>query len=117
MIENHVPLVKEVMGSQYPVSYTMRFVVRVSTGAGDRLGATMSSKSRADGDAPVVLLGSPQEVDWDAYGEMVFRDELHLQQALALLDTPGGQRVREDEANFSISDKLRVVLMGRDRSL
>lgn len=114
MIENHIPLLMEVMEQHSPQSYTVRFVARVSTGVGDRLGATTSSTSRAEGDAPVTLIGSPEDIAWDAQGEMVFRDELHLQQALALMDTPGGQRVKEDEGTFTESDKLSVVLMGRE---
>lgn len=114
MSKHHVPLIKEVMGPHYPQTYTMRFVVRVSSGAGDRLGAIISSRGRAADDAPVVLIGSPQEVDWDAFGEMVFRDELHMQQALALLETPGGQAIKEDEENFTMVDKMKVILMGCD---
>jgi hypothetical protein len=113
----HVPLIREVMGPHYPLTYTMRYVVRVNTGAGDRLGATTASRSRADGDAPVVLVGSPSELDWDAMGEMVFRDELHVQQGLAAMNSPDGQKVKEDEAVFTIPEKLRVVLVGASKVL
>jgi hypothetical protein len=75
MEEHHVPLIKEVMGVHYPQTYTMRYVVRVSSGAGDRLGAATSSRKRASPDAPVVIVGSPEDLGWDAMGEMVFRDE------------------------------------------
>ncbi|KAL6703358.1 hypothetical protein ACN47E_009700 [Coniothyrium glycines] len=117
MEENHVPLIREVMGPHWPLKYTLRYVVRVDTGAGDRLGATTASRSRANADAPVVLVGSSEDLDWDVMGEMVFRDELHLQQALALMNSPGGQRVKEDEAIFTVPDKLRVVLIGGSKDM
>lgn len=75
MNERHVPLVKEVMGPHYPTSYTIQYVVRVDSGAGDRMGAPTSSTKRAPPDAPVLLVGAPEELGWDAVGEMVFRDE------------------------------------------
>lgn len=117
MIEKHVPLVREVMAAQAPQTYTMRFVARVSTGHGDRLGATLSSRSRIAGDAPVVLVGTPADINWDAHGEMVFKDMLHLQQGLAMMETPGGQRIKEDEYNFTDPDALVVVLMGDAKEL
>jgi len=75
MDESHVPLIKEVMGVHYPQAHTIRYVVRVSSGAGDRLGAPIASKKRAHPDAPVLLVGSPDDLGWDAMAEMIFRDE------------------------------------------
>lgn len=96
----------------HPQSFTLRFVVRVKTGAGDRLGAVTSSRGKADPDAPVVLVGSPQDMDWDAIGEMVFRDALHIQQCMSIMNGPGGQRIKEDEETIAITEKTRVILMG-----
>ncbi|KAF1835917.1 hypothetical protein BDW02DRAFT_567529 [Decorospora gaudefroyi] len=115
MEETHVPLFKKVLGPHYPLSYNMRYVVRVSSGAGDRLGATTSAKGRADPDAPVVLVGSTKDVEWDALGEMVFRDELHVQQAFAMMNSPAGEQVQDDEGEFTVPDKLRLLLMGETR--
>lgn len=42
---------------------------------------------------------------------------LHIQQGLALINSPGGQMVKEDEEEFTIPEKLRVVLMGENKSL
>jgi len=75
MTERHIPLMKEVLGPHYPISFTLQFVERVDSGAGDRLGAPTSSTKRAPADAPVVLVGAPEDLGWDALGEMVFRDE------------------------------------------
>lgn len=110
-----MPLIKDVMEPHFPLTYTLRYVVRVDSGAGDRLGLPTASKKRASPDAPVVLVGSPSDLEWDAMGEMVFRDELHVQQGLATINNPNGQRVKEDEEVFTIPDKLRVVLMGESK--
>ncbi|KAI8941533.1 hypothetical protein NX059_002749 [Plenodomus lindquistii] len=117
MENHHVPIVKEVMGPHFPQSYIMRYAVRVETGAGDRLGATMSSKKRANAEAPVVLVGSPGELGWDAMGEWVFRDELHVQQGMAAINSPDGQKMKEDEEVFTLTDRLRVVLVGESKLL
>ncbi|KAG9195393.1 hypothetical protein G6011_00514 [Alternaria panax] len=114
MEETHVPLIKEVFEMHPLQSLRLRYIVRVKTGAGDRLGAVTSSRGRADPDAPVVLIGSPKDVDWDAMGEMVFRDELHVQQCLAVMNGPGGQRIKEDEETIAITEKTRVILMGEE---
>jgi hypothetical protein len=50
-------------------------------------------------------------------GEMVFRDELHLQQGMAVMNNEDGQRVREDEESFTVPEKLRIVLIGESTSL
>lgn len=112
MDNNHMPLIREVFGDQAPVSCTLRYPVRVKSGAGDRLGAPTSTQKKANPDAPVVLIGEPSDLEWDAMSELMFRDELHVQQCLAILNSPDGQRLKEDEERFTVPEKLRVVLMG-----
>jgi hypothetical protein len=43
---------------------------------------------------------------------MIFRDELHMQQCLAAMNSMDGQRVKDDEENFTESHLLKVVLVG-----
>jgi hypothetical protein len=117
MEEKHVPLLKEIFKTHLPLSYTLQYPARVDSGAGDRLGAVTSSRGRADPDAPVVIVGSPSNIDWDCVGEMTFRDELHVQQCWAAMDGPEGQRAKEDEENFTVPERLRVVLMGESTVL
>ena len=112
MEEHHVPLLKTVFGAHLPLSYIVRYPVRVDSGAGDRLGAVTSSSKRAGPNDPVVLVGSPSDLKWDCMGEMVFRDELHVQQGMAAMNSPEGQRAKEDEEVFTVPEKLRVVLIG-----
>jgi len=108
----HVPLIKKLMGAHYPTTYLRHYVQRVESGAGDRLGASSASRKNAESAAPVVLVGTPGDLDWDMMGELIFRDELHLQQGFALLNSSGGQEMRDDEENFTVPTQLRVILMG-----
>lgn len=112
MEEKHMPVVKEVMGDLYPVDYIRRYVLRVDSGAGDRLGAPAASRRSSDTSAPVVLVGAPSELGWDMMGEMVFKDELHLQQNYAIINGSEGQRIKDDEENFTIPHLLKVVILG-----
>jgi hypothetical protein len=86
MEEIHMPIQKSVMGEYYPLSFPRKYIARVESGAGDRLGASSSSRKHADPAAPVVLVGAPAEIGWDMMGEMIFRDELHLQQCYATIN-------------------------------
>lgn len=112
MESTHVPLVAEVMGAHYPITFTRRYVERVGSGAGDRLGAPAASRKNAEPTAPVLLVGSPSEHNWDMQGELTFRDELHLQQCFTLLNTETGQAVKDDEENFTIPNAFTVILIG-----
>lgn len=67
---------------------------------------------RANPNDPVVLIGAPSDLEWDAMGKMIFRDELHVQQALAIMDT-SGERIKEDEDLFALVDKTMVVVIGQ----
>lgn len=117
MIDRHVPLVKDIMGPLCPQTYNLRFAMRVDSGIGDRLGAIISTQVRTNADAPVMLVGSPDDLDWDAVGEMTFRDELHLHQALSVMNDLDSQRIKDDEEIFTIPEKLKVVFVGDCRTL
>lgn len=111
MENEYLPLLKTTMGEHFPQSITLRYVERAGTGAGDRFGATMSSKYRNPAEAPVVLVGSPSDVAWDCQCEMIFRDDLQLQQGYAIINSEAGQVVKDEEESFTDIDQMRVVLM------
>lgn len=111
MENEYVPLVKRTLGEFGPQTVTLRYVERAGTGAGDRFGASMSSKSRNSPEAPVVLVGAPTDVAWDCQCEMIFRDELQLQQAYALINSEAGQAVKDEEEAFTDIEQMHVVLM------
>lgn len=48
----------------------------------------------------------------DMVREMIFRDELHMQQCLAAMNSDPGQLVKDDEENFTASHLLQVILVG-----
>lgn len=107
----HVPIIKNLMGDVYP-TYRRRYPQRVESGAGDRLGLPAACKQTAKPHSPIVLVGSPDDLGWDMMGEMVFRDELHLQQGLAIMNSDDGQKIKDDEENFTVPHKLTVALLG-----
>lgn len=111
MENEYLPLLKTTMGPHFPQSLTLRYVERVQSGAGDRFGATMSSKYRNPPEAPVVLVGSPSDVTWDCQCEMIFRDDLQLQQGYAVINSEAGQAVRDEEERFTDTEQMRIVLM------
>jgi hypothetical protein len=113
MEDVHIPLMKEALGDQFPSSYPRRYVARIESGAGDRLGAPAASRKHGNPTAPVVLVGAPDDWAWDMMGEMMFRDELHMQQCYAMMNGLDGQRVKDDEENFTETQQLRVVLVGQ----
>jgi len=113
MDPKYLPIVKEVMGPHIPVVTTLRYVERCGGGFGDRLGATLASKYRNDEDAPVLLVGCPKDVGWDAMVEMSFKDDLHLMQGYAATNSAEGQRIRDAEEEFTVPEAVKVVLMDR----
>jgi hypothetical protein len=107
--EDHMPMIKKCMGEHFPVTFSRKYIERVESGAGDRLGVSGASKKNADPTAPVVLVGG--QVGWDMMAELIFRDQLHLQQCYASMNSEAGQAMKDDEDNFSLPHLLHVILM------
>ncbi len=114
MEEKYLPIVKDVMGPHVPISTTLRYIERCSSGYGDRLGANLSSKYRNHPDAPVLLIGHPKDLGWDAIVEMSFKDDLHLMQGYAAVNSAEGQRVKDAEDDFTVIEAMKVVLMDQN---
>ncbi|KAJ4357027.1 hypothetical protein N0V95_002833 [Ascochyta clinopodiicola] len=113
METKYLPIVKDVMGLHMPITTTLRYVERCSSGFGDRMGATLASKYKNTPDAPVLLVGYPKDLGWDAMVEMSFEDDLHLMQGYAATNSAEGQRIRDAEEEFTVPDAMKVVLMDR----
>ncbi|KAF1927001.1 uncharacterized protein M421DRAFT_6558 [Didymella exigua CBS 183.55] len=113
MESKYIPIIKEVFGPLAPVLTTVRYVERCGSGFGDRLGATLASKHRNDENAPVVLVGYPKDLGWDAMVEMSFKDDLHLMQCYAASNSAEAQRMKDAEEEFTIPEVMKVVLMDR----
>ncbi|KAH8723697.1 EthD domain-containing protein [Phaeosphaeriaceae sp. PMI808] len=116
METTHVPIIEEVMGIHRPITFLRKYVERVESGAGDRLGAPAASKKKTDPALPVVLVGTPEELGWDMMGEMIYRDELHLQQGYSAVNHVEGQRIKDDEENFTVPQLMKIVLIGEVHS-
>lgn len=113
----HVPLLKSVTGASFPISHTRHYVARAESGAGDRAGVRTASTKRLEATAPVVLVGTKDDVAWDAFATLTFRDELHFQQFFALVNDPAAaERIQEDEEKFSDAEKFKVVVLGQTLS-
>ncbi|KAJ8111865.1 hypothetical protein OPT61_g5637 [Boeremia exigua] len=114
MEQKYIPILKETMGAYAPIATTLRFTERCGSGYGDRLGAKLASKYRNHPDAPVLLVGHPKDLGWDAMMELSFKDDLHLMQGYAVVNGEEGQRVHDSEAEFTVPEAMKVVLMERN---
>lgn len=114
MEEKYLPIVKEVMGPHTPETTILRYVERCGSGYGDKLGAHLSSKHRNHPDAPVLLIGHPKDPCWDAMVEMSFKDDLHLMQGYAAVNSEEGQRVKDAEEDFTVTEAMKVVVMDQN---
>jgi hypothetical protein len=115
LLDGYVPLMKKLLGAQGPSAVNFRFPARAGTGVGDRLGVFVMSKEKKSADAPVVLVGDSgdSDVQWDVIAEYVFPDELAFQQGWAMLnDGDVSVQLVEEEAKFSVVEKMKVVLLG-----
>ena len=110
MESKYLPIAKGVMGPYIPVMTTLRYDERFGGGSGDRLGVTLASKYRNDENAPVLLVGYPKDLGWNAMVEMSFKDDL---QGYAATNSAEGQRIRDAEEELSVRDAMKVVLMDR----
>jgi hypothetical protein len=115
LLNIYVPLMKKLVGENGPEAVNFRFPARAGSGVGDRLGAFTMSKEKKAADAPVVLVGDSgdSDVQWDVIAEYRFSDELAFQQGWAMLnDGDISTQLVEEEAKFSVAEKMKVVLLG-----
>ena len=90
----HVPLLKSLSGPRFPLSHTRYHL----------------SRSPSAPDYPLNLVTEhPRDFDFDAFAVVTFASEAALKEFAATLSTP---EVIEDEARFTVREKLRVVILG-----
>ncbi|KAF2122410.1 EthD domain-containing protein [Lophiotrema nucula] len=107
----HVPLSKSIASRTFPLSHTRRYIGRGGDGITAKAGVSTGIGTTSD--TPAVLVGRPEEIEWDGYAELTFRDELHFQQFFAKVnESEAAARIQEDEARFSDSTKFKVVIVG-----
>jgi len=90
---NHIPLAKSIFGPAFPITHTRRYVQR----------------SDEDGNA-AVLIGTQEDVPYDAVSELVFEDKEHFEKFMARF-AEEKERLEKDEANFAKKGTRDVVFV------
>ncbi|KAJ8106184.1 hypothetical protein OPT61_g9709 [Boeremia exigua] len=98
----YAPLLKKVAGKVHPLTWTRRYHVE---------------DDECPTGIPMYIIGTPDGLDWDCFGEMTFVDELHYQQFVALLQSDHAIPVLEEEEKFCDAANTKVVVMRRDVSI
>lgn len=97
----HVPLMKELGGSLFPMSHTRRYISRLET----------STQEEDQWNPPVVASGSPSDFSYDAITEMVFESQEAFQAFSELLAKPEiAPKVAEDCAAFLDTSRAPPVV-------
>ncbi|OCL04255.1 hypothetical protein AOQ84DRAFT_122374 [Glonium stellatum] len=101
----HVPLVKSITGSHFPISHTRRYIARTEGG---------SSGGPANPETPaVVLVGKQEDFDYDGIAELTFSDESAFQTFFGIVSAPdAAAKISEDEDQFLDKSKLKAVVIG-----
>lgn len=87
----HVKLLKEIAGKDFPISHTRLYVSDF-------------------------LVGSAAEFPYDALTEITFEDESHFKRFMALTSAEdAAKRIREDEARFAERSEGKFLVFSFDR--
>ncbi|KAI0900632.1 EthD domain-containing protein [Annulohypoxylon nitens] len=90
----HIPLIKSVAGSAFPVTHTRHYI------------------HRAEGQAHV-LLGTQGDFDYDVVVELAFADQAAFQAYAAATHSGDAQaKISADEESFIDRSKSRAVILG-----
>lgn len=96
----HVPLIKALAGSDWPLSHKRTYIARPVPGDDNSHPAA-------------VLLGSQEDFSYDCITQVTFADEAGLKTFFARRMEPGTKEVVDaDEEKFLVAEKVRVVLLG-----
>ncbi|KAL4936312.1 hypothetical protein BDV06DRAFT_216767 [Aspergillus oleicola] len=96
----HVPLIKKLAGSDFPLSHRRLYLARPTPGE--------------DSSYPVAaVLGSQEDFPYDCITELTFPDEKAMQTFFARRMESGTKEiVEEDEHKFLDREKLKLVILG-----
>ncbi|KAI1322970.1 EthD domain-containing protein [Xylariaceae sp. FL0255] len=105
--EVHVPLVRELAGTAFPLSHTRRYPLLPEA-------QKIDDNTTSDQNAPATeLIGSEHEFDYDAYVELTFEDESAFQTFFALTQRPENIiKISADEEMFLDRTRMTVVVVG-----
>lgn len=100
----HVPLLRSLVGSTFPLSHTRNYVTRNPTG-----NPSPSGDVKQDDFLPVVYMGQASDVNFDSVTVLVWEDKSafdRFQQVFSTEEVYG--RISEDEKNF-LNPNLRLA--------
>lgn len=98
-----VPLFNSVTGPLKPIKWTRRYIAHAE-----------GESQKKDGPLglPALLVGHKEDIGWDCFCEMFFKDELHLQQYFAFVnEEEPARKLLEAEGKCSQIEKMRMVIM------
>lgn len=97
--DTHVPLVKSLSGSQFPLFHTRRYIQR--------------SPDPVSNYAAVILSGTQEGFDYDVLTEMAFEDEAGLQSFFGVMNAQDvKEKIDADCSKFMDLHKTKLVVLG-----
>ncbi|KAI1302259.1 EthD domain-containing protein [Xylaria venustula] len=107
----HMPLVRSLAGATFPLSHTRRYLHRSEHPDGTTTTTTTTARNRLT--PATVLIGSQEDLDYDAFGELTFKNEAAFQSSFARFREPGIQvKLAADEEMFLDRARSSVVTLG-----
>lgn len=101
--EEMVPLFNEITGDLRPIKWTRRYIAH-SEGEEQKKAGPLG--------LPALLVGQKEDIGWDCFAEMFFKDELHLQQYFAYCnEEEPAAKLLAAEGRCSQIHKMKMVIM------
>lgn len=98
-----MPDLKKLMGPIFPLTHTRRYIAHEGNDEARKTGPRR---------LPALLVGRDEDIGWDCFAELTFRDDLHMQQFYARLNEEEvADKILQHEQHFSDVSKLRIVVM------
>jgi hypothetical protein len=103
MEEEMVPIFNQVTGELRPLKWTRRYIAHSDTDQQRKAGPL---------GLPALLVGHREDIGWDCFCEMFFKDELHLQQYFAYCnEEEPAEKLLAAESRCSQINKMKMMLM------
>ena len=102
---HYAPLLKKKAGKVHPLAWNRMYHVDESELPMGLTRLLIGNNSSAD-----------EVVDWDCMGQMVFEDELHLQQFITFMHSEEALEVLAEEEKFTDASKTKLLVMKRGGS-
>ncbi|TVY85533.1 hypothetical protein LSUE1_G000372 [Lachnellula suecica] len=98
----HIPLLKELSGSLFPITHERRYLQRTEGASHD-----------AASNPATVLVGTQGQFEYDSYAQLTWEDAEAFQKFFAVISQPeAAARITADEEMFLIREKTGIVVSG-----